>query len=134
MAYTLQPSRNDFNGGKNILASEHVQFIEVGATLDATAFPVGTIEVGTLIARNSSSGKFEPYPGDATDETTGAATFAAGYEDPAVLNIDVNNDGENDTIVGEVIVRGSVYADKLPTAPTDAFKAANDNIRYVSAR
>lgn len=128
MAYNLQPSQTGFTGGKNILASEHVQFIEVGATLDATAFPVGTIELGTLIARNSTSGKFEPYA-----ETT-PGTLEPGFEDFAVLNIDVVNDGENDTIVGEVIIRGSVYVDKMPAAPSDAFKAANDNIRYIPAR
>jgi len=128
MAYNLQPSRTGFTGGINILASEHVQFIEVGATLDATAFPVGTIAVGTLIARNTTTGKFVPYT-----ETT-AGTLEPNREDFGVLNIDVENDGENDTIVGEVIIRGSVYVDKMPAAPTAAFKAANDNIRYIPAR
>jgi hypothetical protein len=128
MAYNLQPSQTGFTGGKNILASEHVQFIEVGGTLDATAFPAGLIEVGTLIARNETSGKFEPY-----SETT-AGTLEPGFTDFSVLNIDVQNDGTNDTIVGEIIIRGSVYVDKMPAAPTDAFKAANDNIRYIPAR
>ncbi|WP_079516524.1 hypothetical protein [Rossellomorea marisflavi] len=128
MAYNLQTSREAFVGGKNILASEHVQFIEVGATLDATVFGAGTIELGTLIARNSSTGKFEPY-----NETT-EGTLEPGFEDFGVLNIDVKSDGENDIIVGEVIVRGSVYVDKMPAAPTSAFKAANDNIRYIPAR
>lgn len=125
MAYTLQTSRDGFRGGKNILASEHVQFLEVGATLDAAAFGAGTIELGTLIVRNTTSGKFEPYA-----ETTDG-TFEPGFEDAAVLNIDVESNGTDDIIVGEVIVRGSVYADKLPAAPTEAFKAKNDNIRYV---
>jgi hypothetical protein len=128
MAYNLQPSQTGFTGGKNILASEHVQFIEVGATLDATAFPAGVIELGTLIARNETTGKFEPY-----SETT-PGTLEPGFTDFSVLNIDVNNDGVNDTIVGEVIIRGSVYVDKMPAAPSAAFKAANDNIRYIPAR
>jgi hypothetical protein len=128
MAYNLQPTETAFRGGKNILASEHVQFIEVGGTLDALAFPAGTIALGTLVARNSTSGKFEPYA-----ETT-PGTLEPGFEDFGVLNIDVENDGENDTVVGEIIVRGSVYVDKMPAAPTDAFKAANDNIRYIPAR
>lgn len=128
MAYNLQLSQTGFTGGINILASEHVQFIEVGATLDATKFPVGTVEVGTLIARNTTTGKFEPYV------ETVAGTLEPGFEDFSVLNVDFVNDGENDTIVGEVIVRGSVYVDKMPAAPTDAFKAANDNIRYIPAR
>lgn len=38
MAYTLQTGRTDFTGGKNILASEHLQFVEAGATLDAVSF------------------------------------------------------------------------------------------------
>jgi hypothetical protein len=128
MAYNLQPSQTGFTGGINILASEHVQFIEVGATLDATAFPVGKIAVGTLIARNETTGKFEPY-----SETT-PGTLEPGFTDFSVLNIDVDNDGENDTIVGEVIIRGSVYVNKMPAAPSAAFKAANDNIRYIPAR
>ncbi len=127
MAYHLQTSREDFRGGKNILASEHVQFIEVGGTLDAAAFGAGTIELGTAVARNTTSGKFEPYA-----ETT-SGTFEPGYEDPAILNIDVECDGENDVIVGELIVRGSVYEAKLPEVPADGFKAKNDNIRYVKA-
>lgn len=125
MAYNLQRTEEAFKGGKTILASEHLQFIEAGATLDAAVFGPVKIEVGTLIVRNTTSGKFEPYT-----ETT-AGTFEPGYDEPAVLNIDVDCDGTNDEIVGEVIVRGSVYLAKLPTAPTDAFKAKNDNIRYV---
>lgn len=121
MAYTLQTNRNGFQGGKNILASEHLQFVEGGATLDAVAFGEGLIEVGTLIARNTTSGKYEPYNGD----------FAEGYDEPSILNIDVQSNGEDDIIVGEVIVRGSVYEDKLPEAPTQGFKDANKNIRYV---
>lgn len=126
MAYTLQTGSQPFKGGKNILASEHLQFKEAGATLDAAAFGAGLIEVGTLIARNTTSGKFEPY-----SETT-PGTFEPGYDEPAVLNIDVDCNGVDDVIVGEVIIRGSVYADKLPVAPTDAFKAATPMIRYIS--
>lgn len=127
MAYTLQTQRNGFQGGKTILASaEHVQFIEGGATLDAAAFGTGIIEIGTLVARNTTSGKFEPYT-----ETT-AGTFEAGYDNPGVLNIDVNSNGTDDVIVGEVIVRGSVYEAKLPTAVPDGFREKNDNIRYVN--
>ena len=124
MAYNLQTSQTGFTGGINILASEHVQFIEVGGTMDATAFDTGIVPVGTLVARNETSGKFEPFNG--TDLT--------GYTDFGVLNIDFANDGENDTIVGEIIIRGSVYVDKMPEAPTAEFRAANDNIRYIPAR
>lgn len=127
MAYNLQTSRADFRGGINILASEHVQFIEVGGTMDATAFPVGTVAVGTLVARDSATGKFVPY----TETTPG--TFEPGLEDPAILNVDFVNDGVNDTIVGELIVRGSVYEAKLATEVPEGFKAKNDNIRYVKA-
>lgn len=129
MAYNLQTSQVGFTGGINILASEHVQFIEVGGTMDATAFETGVVPIGTLVARNSSSGKFEPYAGDGE-----GGALPAGYEDFGVLNIDFVNDGENDTIVGEIIIRGSVYVDKIPTAPTPAFREANDNIRYIPAR
>lgn len=120
MAYTLQTSREAFKGGKNILASENLQYIEAGATLDATKFPTGYNELGLLVARNTTSGKFEPF------------TVVTGFDNFGVLDLDFNNDGENDTIVGQVLIRGSVYLEKLPTAPTAEFIAANDNIRFVS--
>lgn len=120
MAYTLQTSRTDFKSGKNILASEHLQFIEAGATLDAAVFGEGYIEVGTLLARNLTTGKFEPF------------TTTEGYDNFSILNIDVNCNGEDDIIVGEVIVRGSVYEDKLPVKPSAEFKAATPMIRYVT--
>lgn len=126
MAYTLQTSREAYTGGKNILASEHLQFIEGGATLDATKFPTGVNALGLLVARNTATGKFEPY----TETTPG--TLQPGFDNFSVLNIDFNNNGTDDTIVGEVIVRGSVYEAKLPTAPTAAFKEANPMLRFVT--
>lgn len=126
MTYNLKTNRTAFVGGKNILASEHLQYIEGGATLDAAAFGAGKIELGTAVARNTTSGKFEPYA-----ETT-PGTLEPGFDNFAILNVDVDCDGVNDEIAGEVIVRGSVYEAKLPEVPSAAFKAANDNIRYVS--
>lgn len=125
MGYTLQTSRDGFRGGKNILASEHLQYIEGGATLDAAAFGTGPIELGTAIARNTTTGKFEPYE----DGAEGA--LATGFDEFAILNVDAESNGQDDIIVGEVIVRGSVYDAKLPGNATAAFKAANPNIRYV---
>ena len=119
MAYVPKFTRADFAGGKNILASEHLQYIEGGATLDATAFTVGYNEVGLLIARNTTTGKFEPF------------SVVEGYDNFAVLDEDFENDGENDLIAGQVIVRGSVYEDKLPQAVPAEFKAANPLIRFV---
>lgn len=120
MAYTLQPGRNDFQGGKNILASEHLQFLEAGATLDAEAFGAGYIELGSAIARNLTTGKFEPF------------SVAEGYDEFAILNVDADCNGEDDIIVGEVIVRGSVYDAKLPDNVTDEFKElTRPLIRYV---
>lgn len=124
MPYSLNHGRTPFKGGKNILASTHLQFREVGGTLDATKFPEGLVEVGTCIVRNTTSGKFEPY----TEAVAG--TFPDGFDDPVILNVDFINDGVNDTIVGELIVRGSVYGAKL-VGVTDAFKTATPMIRYV---
>jgi hypothetical protein len=116
-------SETAFRGGKNILASEHLQFIEGGATLDATKFPVGYNDVGKLVARNTTTGKFEAVA-EVEDLT--------GYDNFGILNVDFENDGETDLIAGEVIVRGSVYEAKLADAVTDVFKAANPLIRYVN--
>jgi len=123
MAYGPIFKKTDFVGGKNILASEHLQYIEGGATLDHTKFATGYNEVGQLIARNTTTGKFEPF-------TTGED--APEYDNHGILNEDFNNDYGQDLVVGEVIVRGSVYEAKLPQAVPAEFKAANPLIRYVS--
>jgi len=116
-------SETEFRGGKNIIASEHLQFIEAGATLDATKFDVGYNDVGKLIARNTTTGKFEPVAGVAD---------LTGFDNFGILNVDFENDGETDVIAGEVIVRGSVYEAKLADEVSDEFKAANPLIRYVT--
>ncbi len=118
MPIQLTNTRTEFVGGKNILASSHVQFKEVGGTLDATKFAVGKVEVGQAIARNATTGKFEPF------------TKVDGYDDFVLLNVDFINDGVTDTHVGELIVRGSVYKAKL-IGVTDEFKAKTPMIRYV---
>jgi len=125
MAYSLhnRNEREPFRGGRNILASEHLQYIEGGATLDAAVFGDVYIPLGTLIARNTTTGKFEPMAGKSA---------MTGYDTPAVLNIDADCDGVNDLIAGEVIVRGSVYEAKLPTAVPAFFRTATPMIRYVN--
>jgi len=122
MAYGPVFRKTGFQGGKNILASEHLQYIEGGATLDHTKFASGYNAVGQLIARNTTTGKFEPF-------TTGEE--APDYDNHGILNEDFNNDYEQDLIVGEVIVRGSVYEAKLPQEVPAEFKAANPMIRFV---
>ena len=119
MAYVPKFTKAAFVGGKNILASEHLQYIEGGATLDATTFDVGYNEVGQIIARNTTSGKFEPF------------SAVEGFDNFAVLDEDFYNDGESDLIAGQIIVRGSVYEEKLPQVVPAEFKAANPQIRYV---
>lgn len=115
-------SETQFRGGKNILASEHLQFIEGGATLDATKFAVGFNDVGKLVARNTTTGKFEPVA---------AVEDLAGYDNFGILNVDFENDGVTDLVTGEIIVRGSVYEEKLADKVPQAFKDANPLIRYV---
>lgn len=127
MVYGPIFSKTELQGGKNILASEHLQFVEAGVTLDHTKFPTGFNEVGALIARNTTTGKFEPFvvPEEGDDD-------AVVYDDYAILNEDFRNDYGQDLIAGEAIVRGSVYEDKLPQEVPAEFKAANPMIRYVS--
>lgn len=125
-AYSLKTVRKPFAGGKNILASEHLQFIEGAATLDAKKIGKKYLDVGTAIMRNLTTGKFELY----ADGTEGA--LPTGYDEFSLLNIDVNIDGQNDVVVGEVIVRGSVYDAKLPANVTATFKKETKaTIRYV---
>lgn len=117
MPYNLEQKTTAFTGGKNILASEHFQYIEVGATLTGgTAYALGE-----AIAKVGTSGLWVKYV------TANAAT----YTDLGILNIDVANSTAN-TAVGEVLIRGSVYAAKLPASVTADFKTKTPNIRYVT--
>lgn len=116
MAYNLQTSATAFQSGKNILASEHLQFLEVGATVKGGE---GKLECGQAIARVTATGKFVKF----------VAANVATYDEFGILNVDVDAT-TNDAIVGEVIVRGSVYDAKLIGAD-DAFKAKVPMIRFV---
>lgn len=126
MAYTLKQNEVQFKGGKNILASEHVQYIHGGATLDGAKFPEGIIEVGTLIARNTTSGKYEPFAAGLE------GALPEGFDNFCILNEDHKHDGVSDAITGAVIIEGSVYEKKLPVEVPAEFKAANPNIHYVT--
>jgi len=116
MAYNLQTSQTAFKGGKNILASEHVQFVEAGVTVKGGE---GSLECGQAIARVAADGKWVKF----------VDLDVANYDDFGILNVDVDAT-TYDAIVGEVIVRGSVYDAKLIGA-TDAFKAEVPMIRFV---
>jgi len=109
-----------FKSGKNILASEHFQYTESGGTLDGSVIGNAYLPVGTALARNTTSGKYEVF------------STTTGYDDLCILNIDVQMAGK-DVVVGELIIRGSVYSQKLPASVTQAFKdATKPLIRYVS--
>lgn len=121
--YTPKSSSTDFVGGKNILASEHLQFIEAAATLDAQAFGAGYHDVGKLIGRNLSTGLYEPVA-ELEDFST--------HDNFGILNVDWDCDGENNVVAGEVIVRGSVYEAKLADEVSAEFKAEVPMIRFVT--
>lgn len=122
MAYGPKFSKTGFKGGKNILASEHLEFVKGGATMDAGKFDKGTVDVGTLVARNTDSGKFEPFDADSEDS----------FDTYSITNVDFMNDSEQDMILGEVIVRGSVYEEKLADEVPDAFKDKTPMIQYIN--
>lgn len=126
MAYTLKSKQEQFRSGKNILASEIVQYVHGGATLDGSKFPQGVIEVGTLIARNTTTGKYEPF----VEGAEGA--LPEGFDNFYILNEDHDHDGESDAVTGAVIIEGSVYEAKLASEVPASFKQANPNIHYVS--
>jgi|SRR5690625_668684 len=112
--------KTDFQGGRNILASEHLEYVKGGVTLDHTKFPTGYNAVGALIARNLTTGKFEPF------------TTTEGFDSFYILNEDFNNDYSQDLIAGEAIVRGSVYEAKLPVEVPEEFKESNPLIQYIT--
>ncbi|MGE7650489.1 hypothetical protein ACQKM1_22340 [Peribacillus frigoritolerans] len=118
MPYNLDQTKTAFTGGKNILASEHFQYIEVGATLKGgSAYALG--EAIGKVASGADQGLWVKYVNGAT------------YADLGILNVDVDNVASN-TVVGEVLTRGSVYAAKLPASVTAEFKTKTPMIRYIS--
>ncbi|WP_144559564.1 hypothetical protein [Shouchella miscanthi] len=130
MPYYSKTKRKEpeFRGGINILSSEHFQYIEAGITLDAEAIGEKYLPVGTPVARNLETGKFEVYADDTSGEEP---ALPSGYDEFALLNVDVNMQGE-DAIVGEVLIRGSVYDAKLPDTVTETFKkATHPFLRYT---
>lgn len=118
-----------YKGGKTILASRHLQYTEEGGTLDAAAIGNRYVELGEPFVRDNTSGRYVPFVA-ATHVTTGVLN--AGFSDPVICNVDFNCNGVNHVIVGELIIRGSVYDKKLPAKVTAAFKAITPNIRYVT--
>jgi hypothetical protein len=116
MAYNLKTSETAFKGGKNILASEHFQFVEAGVTVKGGE---GSLECGQAVARVAADGKWVKFN----------ASSAANYDDFGILNVDVDAT-THDCIVGEVLVRASVYDAKLIGASTE-FKEKTPAIRYV---
>lgn len=126
MPYTLNngSKRTDFVSGRNILASEHLEYVKGGATLDAASFGDAYIPVGTMIARNRSTGLYEAFDPEATE-------LPAGFDNFSIMNIDVTSNGEDDIVIGELIFRGSVYVGKLPTEVPDVFRAATPMIQYI---
>lgn len=129
--YTPKFEVSDFSGGKGVLASDNLQYLEAGATLDATAFATGDHGPGKLIARNLSTGKFEPVAEVTGDEEEGT-TGLEGFDNFSILEYGFTNDGENDLIAGSVLVRASVYEAKLADEVSDDFKALSPMIRYVT--
>lgn len=110
-----------FKSGKNILASEHFQYTESGGTLDGAKIGNTYLPVGTALARNTTSGKYEVF------------STTTGFDDLCILNVDVQMAGK-DVVVGELLIRASVYSQKLPASVTQAFKdATKPLIRYVTA-
>lgn len=118
--YGPKASETAFRGGKNILASEHLQFIEAGATLDGTNITDDYYETGQLIGRDSTTGKWVIFDATNTD-----------IDQAGITNVDFEVAGE-DLVIGEVIVRGSVYEAKLADVVPVEFKDLNPLIRYVT--
>lgn len=118
--YTPKFEVTGFTGQKGILASEHIQYNEAGGTLDASKFSEGEVGAGKLIARNTDTGKFEPF------------SEVEGFDNFSVLEYGFVNDGTNDLIAGSIIVRGSVYEAKLADEVSDEFKALVPMIRFVT--
>lgn len=118
MPYNLQAIQStDFKGGKNILASEHLQFVEAGATIAQGA---GNLQVGQAVARDKVAGTWNKY----------VDSQVANYDDFGILNVEASAFPGDNTIVGELIIRGSVYEAKC-IGITDQFKAKTPMIRYV---
>lgn len=117
MPYSLRQTTKALVSGKNILASEHFQYIEGAAQVKGgSAYAVG--EAIGKVASGGDAGLWVKYVNGAT------------YADLGILNVDVPNIPEN-SVVGEILVRGSVYDAKLAASATTEFKGKTPLIRYV---
>lgn len=127
-----QRPQSEFKGGITILASAHFQYTEEGGTLDAALIGERYVPVGEPFVQNTTSRKYEPFVAAThLNATTGALN--TGYADPVICDVDFNCNGTDDVIVGQLLIRGSVYNGKLPDAVTDEFRTLTQPLlRYVN--
>jgi hypothetical protein len=123
--------KDEANAAKEIKASRHYAYIDGGITLDGSKFTAGELIVeGQVIARNTTSGKFEKYA-----DATGA--WPAGYDTPLVLDESVRftATGDPETVnfdesVGQAMWHGAVI-ESLCVGVTAAFKAKIPMVAFV---
>lgn len=119
--------QTEFKQGRNILASEYVQFVEGGAT---TYSGLGPIEAGQALARYKEYGAYDGYWGRYSDNDQARGI----YDAYGILNTSTEVWGTDNVVLGEVIVAGSVYESRIVTEQggvTETFKSLTPMIRYV---
>lgn len=114
----LRRSVTEVSGKASFLASEHYMAKRVGATFDADEVSADgdgnkIIEAGTLVTKDSSTGKYVPY----VDNTATPLTSDSGYTFEAI------NLRDGDVIAG-VIVHGSVLSARVTPTPDSTITGA----------
>lgn len=114
----LRRSVTEVSGKASFLASEHYMAKRVGATFDADEVSADgdgnkIIEAGTLVTKDSGTGKYVPY----VDNTATPLTNDSGYTFEAI------NLRDGDVIAG-VIVHGSVLSARVTPTPDSTITGA----------
>jgi hypothetical protein len=123
--------KDEANAAQEIKASKHYAYINGGITLDGSKFAAGELVVeGQVIARNTTSGKFEKY-------ADVAGVWPDGYDTPLVLDESVRftATGDPETVnfdesVGQAIWHGAVHT-RLCVGLTTAFQTKAVLISFV---
>lgn len=133
----VQIRRGTLPAAREIKASSHYTYMQTGGTLKGAAFAVAElVQEGQCLVREKSTKKYVKY--DAALETTPGTFPSTLYDNPIVLDESVRfnpkDDGTNpDTLFGQAIVHGSVYAG-MCIGLTDAFKQELAGaVRFISA-
>jgi len=124
----LQPVTTTYANQKEWFASEHLQMLPEGVTIDYTTVPTAgdgsrLVESGAALGKITASGKYGPYDDSASDGREVAKGLA------------VVDEGSMDVVSADngcgLLIHGFVYAARLPADPDANGKADMKQITFL---